>query len=871
MKKQDLTVYVAAFLLLFSCVVHFASAQDKVSEIFKDKYDVKYRITELDSPIQEILWCGTSQATSEDGDIITYDQTAKIRKLYVLTDKGNLYYSEDYGITLKQINDDIRQSTNSKQTQVVVDDIMISPVKNRKVFIFTKSGESYYTENCGATYTSFKHESLLYDIQPNPSDHKSLIGLVPVQCQKGDPECQAGDSDLYLTVDSGVSWKKIVSNVNQAQWDKTKKTLMNTQNRIILSHQEQEKNEKGENIFINKVSYTDNYGKDLRLVEKNGVRFYQTEEYIFVLIQGNEFGKYKLNIGPSYITQSSSRKEIDLPLQRVKDESFTVLDIDGGQILVAINHEGDSAGYTNVYISNSNGEQFNLSLQYTVGDDDSNIDFEPINSNEGVYIANTYTAASISKYQKLLQRKEGQKTSGSQLTLDSFKIENMKKTKITFNKGGDWHQVKAPEYNYAGNPIRCSGDCSLNFKGRTESQGTPVYSTDNAPGIILATGNVGSYLSNNQDELRTYLSTDGGHTWKEIQVGSHEYEIGDQGGIIAMARDDKLTNEVIYSVDEGETWRRLSFRDENKFKVDSFVTEESNDERTFLFYGTKTGQDGNTKGVIGAINFSNLFKRECAGFENPGEDGSDYERWVPLNFEGKKCLFGSKISYIRKKTDSSCFNSRKVGDLRMIQGSCECTEEDFECDYGFTKDLIDETKCVPINAKFAKKRDQPPLNCKDYYFVSSGKRKIANNSCQGGIEELYAKKKVRCPGTEEAEQTKQQTQNTQTNSAQNNQQDLFNRKPEEIKKEIREQYGNQTDQQSGISFLGVLAAFLVLFLLYTYRVEILAKIKEYQQNQKNKKGDHNKYGYKQSNGNNAEQYSLFQNDQDNDEYDADML
>lgn len=45
----------------------------------------------------------------------------------------------------------------------------------------------------------------------------------------------------------------------------------------------------------------------------------------------------------------------------------------------------------------------------------------------------------------------------------------MKKTKITFNKGGDWHTIKAPQVNYAGNKINCSGDCSLNLKGRTES------------------------------------------------------------------------------------------------------------------------------------------------------------------------------------------------------------------------------------------------------------------------------------------------------------------------------------------------------------------------------------------------------------------
>ena len=40
------------------------------------------------------------------------------------------------------------------------------------------------------------------------------------------------------------------------------------------------------------------------------------------------------------------------------------------------------------------------------------------------------------------------------------------------------------------------------------------------------------------------------------------------------------------------------------------------------------------------------------GFSTPGEPDSDYDRWYPQNFEGKKCLFGYKVSYLRKKTDS---------------------------------------------------------------------------------------------------------------------------------------------------------------------------------------------------------------------------
>lgn len=46
----------------------------------------------------------------------------------------------------------------------------------------------------------------------------------------------------------------------------------------------------------------------------------------------------------------------------MKDESFTVLDVNKGMIIISINHEGDEAGYTNIYISNSEGEKFTLSM-----------------------------------------------------------------------------------------------------------------------------------------------------------------------------------------------------------------------------------------------------------------------------------------------------------------------------------------------------------------------------------------------------------------------------------------------------------------------------------------------------------------------------
>lgn len=91
---------------------------------------------------------------------------------------------------------------------------MISPINSRKVYVFSDSGESFITENCGATYKKFKHEPTLTSIQPNPVDPRSLIGLVPIVCKREDIECSSSTSDLYLTFDDGVTWRKIATNVD---------------------------------------------------------------------------------------------------------------------------------------------------------------------------------------------------------------------------------------------------------------------------------------------------------------------------------------------------------------------------------------------------------------------------------------------------------------------------------------------------------------------------------------------------------------------------------------------------------------------------------------------------------------------------------
>jgi len=93
-------------------------------------------------------------------------------------------------------------------------------------------------------------------------------------------------------------------------------------------------------------------------------------------------------------------------------------------------------------------------------------------------------------------------------------MEKFKKTLITFDKGGIWEPIKAPR----GNRI-CEDDedCSLHLNSVSDMSFGPLYSVNNALGILVATGNVGYHLAREIDEVNTFLSRNGGKDWFKVR------------------------------------------------------------------------------------------------------------------------------------------------------------------------------------------------------------------------------------------------------------------------------------------------------------------------------------------------------------------
>jgi hypothetical protein len=138
-------------------------------------------------------------------------------------------------------------------------------------------------------------------------------------------------------------------------------------------------------------------------------------------------------------------------------------------------------------------------------------------------MANAYDSKIAEEYKNQIESEAldseesmGEKPHEKTQTLSAFaSLKDYIQTYITFNKGGSWHLIKAPERDSEGKKYDCSENCYLNFFGSSKKI-PEYYSVPKAVGIILANGNVGQHLTSNDEEISTFLSRDGGFTWMEV-------------------------------------------------------------------------------------------------------------------------------------------------------------------------------------------------------------------------------------------------------------------------------------------------------------------------------------------------------------------
>jgi photosystem II stability/assembly factor-like uncharacterized protein len=123
----------------------------------------------------------------------------------------------------------------------------------------------------------------------------------------------------------------------------------------------------------------------------------------------------------------------------------------------------------------------------------------------------------------------------------------------------------------------------------------------------MAVGNVGESLVP-YTESDTFLSRDGGFTWEEVHKDAHLWEFGDSGGILVMANDEVPTDHILFTTDEGKTWREYKFTNDEKVRVRGIKTVPSDTSRKFILFGEILR---GAMSVAVHIDFTSLTKKQC--------------------------------------------------------------------------------------------------------------------------------------------------------------------------------------------------------------------------------------------------------------------
>lgn len=256
-----------------------------------------------------------------------------------------------------------------------------------------------------------------------------------------------------------------------------------------------------------------------------------------------------------------------------------------------------------------------------------------------------------------------------------------------------------------------------------------IVSTAAAPGYILAVGNTGPSLSR---AINTYISNDGGLSWRKAFSGDKHINILDHGGVLvaAHAPDQATYDSVSFSVDRGLTWIDVDIG--QKLVFAALLVEPGESSTMALLWGYPRTASG--QWTIVALNFrAALSQRECTD--------SDFEVFTPRDPSSPlPCVLGLRESFKRRKVDSLCvIGDGNSYDEPVSAVACECVAADYECDFGFERLALDQA-CQPT-AIAVVPRCIPGQNI----TISKGYRRVPDDGCQGGLSLVAEPITYMCP------------------------------------------------------------------------------------------------------------------------------
>uniref|UniRef100_A0AAZ3R5V2 VPS10 domain-containing receptor SorCS2 n=1 Tax=Oncorhynchus tshawytscha TaxID=74940 RepID=A0AAZ3R5V2_ONCTS len=321
--------------------------------------------------------------------------------------------------------------------------------------------------------------------------------------------------------------------------------------------------------------------------------------------------------------------------------------------------------------------------------------------------------------------------------LANQKVDGKVTTLITYNKGRDWEPLAPPTTDMNGKPVTCqSPDCHLHLHLRWADNpyvsGT-VHTKDSAPGLIMGAGNLGSQLVEYKEEM--YITSDCGKTWRQVFEEEHHILYLDHGGVIVAIKDTSIPLKILkFSIDEGRTWIIHNFTSTSVF-VDGLLSEPGDETLVMTVFGHISYR---SDWELVKVDFRQSFPRQCTE--------ADYDSWKLTDLKGEKCIMGQERSFRKRKDTAFCIKGKSYTSA-LTTKTCQCSEKDFNCDYGFERAQSLKTEGDRCFADFWHDPDSPPDDCHlGHDFESStGYRKVVSNMCEGGVNKQQSAKQHTCP------------------------------------------------------------------------------------------------------------------------------
>ena len=617
--------------------------------------------------------------------ILTCDQILKYNRKSFCTSKSNVYRSFNYG---ESFDLELEKFANTS----MISAIFVSPINRNLVFALDRANKNLYISvDEGTTYYS---AGLTFDPMLL-SFHPTLANIILVR---------DASNKVYISKDTGKSWRLLMSKVRQFFWSPHKNTSQIFLE--VLSMQNTKLPTKNYSlVYVSKEPFN---GKAHLLDPTLGPIYPNSlvvkQDYIYIQ-QKTSAGNRRLLV---FYKHSPAFVECELPTNQLHMD-YHFLQGDVNQVMLAAL---TVTGITNLYIASENGQQFSLvltAIEAHWGIGETVVDIHRVHAVPGTFIANQIGKGTV----------------------------------ISYNNGGLWKRLIPPDYDAKGNRINCyASNCifrlSLYVKDRNIVGWSPITASRHVPGVIIAQGTIVRASRDITVSLCGYISLDGGRNWKQGLLGRHVYRLLDHGALFAsIAITDPFLhqnkNKLEFSCDGGSTWKSAILPNQLS-RVVGVAAHPAAKASILKIFGADISESKMLAWRIWKVNFSMVFDYRCSE--------ENYTMWTagPEKI-GNSCILGKKYIYEKRKHDVCCSYGSSY-ERKLNVSVCPCSMADFECDFGFKRDKI-RGYCTPTS--FASLN--PPVNCPEgkEYVQSKGYIKIKGDKCQGGIEKEVVPVRKMCP------------------------------------------------------------------------------------------------------------------------------